>query len=483
MRRHVKRAIPTAVGDTYQGRPIIGTLPKFFISLKDLEEKAANLVNQQIELSSKDSTNAAAAASRQADLAPALSKLKEQIIHVDQEQVPLVDAQAGETKWKYGAPATATCDLALAEIDKAAAALRAGKSDEAGTHQKDIVDLVRRISGAISSASGPLEYIPDKSYQMAAGRPFYPWKFEAVIGSEVAERTDLKLGSTFHATHGNPGPNDPKDIHPELWKVVGVMKPTHTAADRCVYIPLISFYCIAEHEKGLQSQANARSGQAIGSNEDDTPKYKLVYGDDLLPDLPHTKDFISVDLPPEKWEVSAIMVQSRGGVSGDNLIYFIQNGGIPGVQAVNPAAVMRQFFDTFLKNSAYILLIISLLVSIVAGVGILVSIYNSVSARSREIAILRALGATRGRVLTLICAEAVLIGVLGGVVGLLVGHGLGGMASIYLNQFVGQGFDWMTVRWDEWGYLVLVVFIALLAGLVPAMKAYQTPVATNLVAA
>ena len=34
---------------------------------------------------------------------------------------------------------------------------------------------------------------------------------------------------------------------------------------------------------------------------------------------------------------------------------------------------------------AYILLIISLLVSIVAGVGILVSIYNSVSARSREI--------------------------------------------------------------------------------------------------
>ena len=90
--------------------------------------------------------------------------------------------------------------------------------------------------------------------------------------------------------------------------------------------------------------------------------------------------------------------------------------------------------------------------------------------------------ATRGRVLTLICAEAVLIGILGSVFGLLVGHGLGGVASIYLNQFVGQGFDWMTVRWDEWGYLVVVVFIALLAGLVPALKAYQTPVATNLVA-
>ena len=482
MRRHVKRAIPTAVGDTYKGRPIIGTLPKFFISLSDLEQQAADLVQKEIDLSNQDSSDAEKAAARQSDVGAALSKLKDQIIHVDQDQVPLIDAQSDDTKWKYGAPATGTCDLALAEISRAATAIRSKNLPQVATSQKNIIDLLRRISGAISGASGPLEYVPDKSYQMAEGRPFYPWKFEAVIGSEVAKGTDLKLGSTFHATHGNPGPNDPQDIHPELWKIVGIMKPTHTAADRCLYIPLISFYCIAEHEKGLQEQAKAHSGQALGGDEDDTPKYKLVYGDDLLPDLPHTKDFISVDLPPEKWEVSAVMVKSRGGVTGDNLIYFIQNGGIPGVQAVNPAGVMRQFFDTFLKNSAYILLIISLLVSIVAGVGILVSIYNSVSARSREIAILRALGATRGRVLTLICAEAVLIGILGSLIGLLVGHGLGGVASIYLNQFVGQGFDWVTIRSDEWGYLVVVVVIALLAGLVPALKAYKTPVATNLVA-
>ena len=103
MCRHVKRAIPTAVGDTYQGRPIIGTLPKFFISLKDLEQQAGDLLQRQLDLSNQDVTNAAAAASRQTELGPALSKLKDQIIHVDQEQVPLVDAQAGETKWKYGA--------------------------------------------------------------------------------------------------------------------------------------------------------------------------------------------------------------------------------------------------------------------------------------------------------------------------------------------------------------------------------------------
>ena len=183
-------------------------------------------------------------------------------------------------------PATATCDLALAEIDKAAAALRAGKRDDAGTHQKNIVDLLRRISGAISSASGPLEYIPDKSYQMAQGRPFYPWKFEAVIGSEVAERTDLKLGSMFHATHGNPGPNDPKDVHPELWKIVGVMKRTHTAADRCLYIPLISFYTIAEHEKGLQSHAQVPAGRRWSAATTIRPNINSFMGMTCFPIYP-----------------------------------------------------------------------------------------------------------------------------------------------------------------------------------------------------
>jgi putative ABC transport system permease protein len=123
-----------------------------------------------------------------------------------------------------------------------------------------------------------------------------------------------------------------------------------------------------------------------------------------------------------------------------------------------------------------------LLVSIVAAIGILVSIYNSVAARNREIAILRALGATRRRVLMLICVEAGLIGLAGGIIGLIVGHLLGGVASRYMVESLGQGFNWLQVGVWELVYLLGVVCIALAAGFVPAMKAYRTPVATNLVA-
>src|ERR1700722_12240062 len=113
---------------------------------------------------------------------------------------------------------------------------------------------------------------------------------------------------------------------------------------------------------------------------------------------------------------------------------------------------------------------------------ILVCIYNSVSARQKEIAILRALGATRGKVLGLICLEAGVIGLLGGLLGLLAGHLLGAVGSLYFEQALGEGIRWTVVSVDELYYLVAVIVIAVLAGLVPALKAYRTPVATNLVA-
>jgi len=82
----------------------------------------------------------------------------------------------------------------------------------------------------------------------------------------------------------------------------------------------------------------------------------------------------------------------------------------------------------------------------------------------------------------LICTESALIGLFGGLLGLLTGHLLGAVGSIYFNRYVGQGINWIRSDQFEWLYLVAVIVIALVAGLVPALKAYRTPVATNLVA-
>ena len=379
----------------------------------------------------------------------------------------------------------------------------------------------------------PFEYRKGHKYEMAEGRVFAPRKFEAVIGSEVAAREQMKIGSTFRATHGMPGPGETPDIHKPQWTVVGILQPTHTANDRVLYIPVISLYAIEEHDIGLIEQMMlkakfdrnkatpdqvrdflVKNGMDLDKMEVGTKRHFKIDdapagnqstpapgpGDELIKDAtPKSSDKkeaaapaededaytldaqgnIVPELPKRAWEISAILVRTRSSFYHDLLMYNFQVANAEAT-AVNPASVMRDFFDTFLKGSTVVLFVISRLVMLVAGVSILVSIYNSVSARMREIAILRALGATRIRILTLICAEAALVGLVGALLGLVVGHLVGAIESHYFNLTIGQSIDWVNVSLQEWQVILLAVVIAALAGLVPALKAYSSSVAANL---
>lgn len=376
-------------------------------------------------------------------------------------------------------------------------------------------------------ASEPFEYRKGRKYELAGGRVFALKKFEAVIGSEVAAREQMKIGSVFRATHGMPGPNETPDIHKPQWTVVGILQPTHTANDRVLFIPVISLFAIEEHDIGLieqlmlkakfdRSKATpeqvreflAKNGMDLDKMEAGTKRHFNIAdaaaapgpGEELIKDAvvkpaekknevapAEDEDAYTLDaqgnivpeLPKRAWEISAILVRTRGPFQADRLMYNFQVVNTEAT-AVNPASVMREFFNTFLKGSTVVLLVISRLVMLVAGVSILVSIYNSVSARMREIAILRALGATRIRILTLICAEAALVGLVGSLLGLVVGHLVGAVESYYFNLTIGQSIDWVRVSGQEWDVILLAVAIAALAGLVPAMKAYGSPVAVNL---
>lgn len=370
------------------------------------------------------------------------------------------------------------------------------------------------------------QYRMGRRYEFAQGKVFHPLKFEAVIGSEVAEREKLKLGDEVTASHGGVS----TDEHAEHWKIVGILGRTYTAADRVVYVPLVSYFAIGEHEQGMEAQARLRAefeaavkppakpaednhdhdghaheaattpaatqpGHDAHEDHDDhahapatapATSQATAHADHEGHD--HEEHFdvkadgtIDLKLPTSAWQFSAILVRSRVvGFGTSNTAYQYRVVDTRATAAV-PAMEMRKFFDLFLAPSAMLLSGVSYLVTIVAGVGILVSIYNSISARTREIAILRALGATRGKILGLICAEAGLIGLVGGIGGLIVGHGIGAIASYFVRKLVGEGFNWINVPLEEWLYLLAVVGLSVLAGLVPALKAYRTPVADNLV--
>jgi len=348
-------------------------------------------------------------------------------------------------------------------------------------------------AGQTLPADSRPQYRVDRSFELAEGRVFHPRRFEAVIGHEVARRTALRIGSMFKGTHGTAEPAAHREEHEETWQVVGILKPTYTANDRVIFVPLEPFLSIPDHAQGLKDIAELSEGRGQHNHQEHPAD---PHGQKNVSTAPHqhaehdhakhehaayTKNpdgTITCNRPRSEWRISAMLVRLKTSPMG--VIWAVNNG--PVAMAVSPGTEMRAFFNTFLKGSSDMVLMVSVLVTVVAAVSIMVSIYNSIAARRREIAILRALGATRTRIVTMVCLEAALVGAAGALAGWIAGHALGAGASAYLKYVLGEGIPWLAVGPGEILYLVGVVALALLAGLVPAMKAYATPVAVHLAA-
>ena len=84
-----------------------------------------------------------------------------------------------------------------------------------------------------------------------------------------------------------------------------------------------------------------------------------------------------------------------------------------------------------------VLLVLCILVVIVAGISIMVSIYNSMNERAHDIAVMRALGASRNAVMAIVLVESILLALGGGLIGILLGHGMIGLASPYVVDRTG----------------------------------------------
>ncbi|GIW77624.1 MAG: hypothetical protein KatS3mg104_2687 [Phycisphaerae bacterium] len=476
LRRDVSWAIPIQTGDTYRGVKLLATQPKIFETPQLTEARQQvqqTFVNARslIEPLANPKTISSLPVPPDSPLFPKLFLLQQEL------DTLVVRCRPFDFEIPY-----------LLESASSTAALMvdalATSNDIAGLNR--LADrCLDQIGGALALIGGPIEPKPGKQFVLAQGRGFEIDRFECVVGSETAEKLGLKIGDTFHATHGASGETGSanEDHHEEQWVVVGVLEPTQTAFDRVILIPLTGTFAIPEHGQAMQamSQATAEYDASVSGATGSKPQSPESHDEhDHHDHAYHLQNGrIVLEVPRETWKLSSILVRSRGGQSAMNLLWNYRQ--TPDAMAVNPASEMREFSQTFLRGSSLVLLLLSVLVSVVAAVSILVSIYNSIASRRKEIAILRALGATRRRILTIICFEAGTIGMIGSIVGMLLGIGLAAGASVTLDRMMGEGLNWATLGTSELIYLVSAVGLSLLAGLVPALKAYSTSVAENLV--
>lgn len=278
-------------------------------------------------------------------------------------------------------------------------------------------------------------------FRITQGRVFAK-PFEAVLGSAVALRTGLKPGDTFRADHGDepelPGEeeDDAHGSHP--YTVVGILAGTRSPADLGIYAAIESYW---------ELHADQR----------------LTLGD------PTGRDAVTAILiVPRAFpaDVYRIQQQALAGVFG------------PDVQAVVPyqelAALNRQ-----VGQAQTVLGAVAIGAMVIAATTIFLAMYGSVSDRRRDLAILRALGASRQRILAIVLVECLVVSVLGAIFG--VAGGIAGALGVG-SEITDASNVQVIVQPSliEPALALSMVVLGLLAGLVPATLGARSDVAGQL---
>ncbi len=112
----------------------------------------------------------------------------------------------------------------------------------------------------------------------------------------------------------------------------------------------------------------------------------------------------------------------------------------------------------------------------VAAVGVVNTMIMAILERTREIGVMRAVGAKRSTVRTLFTFEASMLGFIGGVLGVLAGYGLTRIANVFVNkQLASQSVKAHNIiglpLWLVLAVVGIGTLIGMLAGLYPAARA------------
>ena len=260
----------------------------------------------------------------------------------------------------------------------------------------------------------------DELFPVVEGRWFKPGeRFKAVIGNDFAHsdffHKPLKLHDRF-------------SLNGQDFEVVGVFKKMGTADDRSLSIPLVTARSLFDEPDDLDSLVlKVKSGVAPSFVAD---------------------------------QVARAMRKDRHLDRGEE-------------------DFVVQTFEDLLHRFLLILdLVTAVLVGIAAisllvgAIGIANTMYTSVLERTREVGVLKAVGARDRDVLFLFLFESGLLGLVGGVLGVLLGMGVAWLVS-FLAQKLG-GFLYLQVSFPWWlllGSLLFSFFLGVFAGVLPARRA------------
>ena len=301
-----------------------------------------------------------------------------------------------------------------------------------------------RVIGTNDSFYEHYKYRGGQPIALAEGRAAQS-VFDVVLGAQVAERLGYALGDRISVTHGMSAVGFMN--HDEMpFEVVGVLEKTFTPVDRAIYVTLEGVTAI---HMGWESGGPPMPGDEISAAD--------VLAMEEVPVSQITSFFLGAES-----RAYTLQLQRDISTSEDEPLTAV----IPGVALSEMWRGIGYAEDGLLVISGFVVL--------VGLLGMLVSIYTSLDARRREMAILRALGAGPRRIVSLLVLEAGALSIIGALLGVaFVYVGLAALQPWLEGQFglqvPIQALDGMQLM-----YIGTVIALGFIAGIVPALKAYRT---------
>ena len=283
------------------------------------------------------------------------------------------------------------------------------------------------------------DYVALYDGKLAAGR-LWQQPLEAVLGAEVAARSGHAVGAKFAGAHGL---GDGGDAHEGAdYVVTGVLAPSGTVLDRLVLTSVESVWAVHAGHQGIHDIANAAS---------------------LMKD--------------EEKEFTALLIQYASPLAAAILPRYINNNS--DMQAASPAFETARLFS-IIGVGVDVLRGFALVLVFSAGLSVFIALYGALNERRYDLAIMRTLGASPGKLMALLLAEGVMLAGAGGVLGLVLGHGFAELAGVALKsarQIEITGLVWLP---EELLLLAAALVVGAVAALLPAWRAYRTDIAGTL---
>jgi len=320
----------------------------------------------------------------------------------------------------------------------------------------------------------------------AEGRNFEA-PMEIVLGAHVARTTGVILGDQVVGTHGfielservleQVGGHSHADTP---YMVVGILQPSNSPNDRALFTDIHSVWEIHGEAGHFPEWHGAEEDDHADHDHVDECEHEYEYELEREHEHAHEQSGTS---PQEQQthaadQVTAVLVQLDS--PGDRFYFKDLVNRKYNAAADIPIQVIERLYDQLLSTAKTVLLAVGYLVVVVSALSILIGLYLSILQRRRDLAIMRALGASAYEIFGAILIEAFWVTLLGIGLGWLLGgattYGLSAVISARFGMTIGA----FTLGRDALNAYGVILFVGMLAGVLPAWQAYRADVARDL---